>query len=73
MALKNCVRARLAERRHYLDPFRTVPIALLVTVADGLILESNPATRLLSGRKRSPTGASIARFFTQDRRAALLG
>ena len=66
--------ARCAERRRYLDLLAYVSDALLVTDVDGLILEASPAAaRLLSGSRRLRPGKPIARFFTGDRRVALLG
>ncbi len=72
--LKEYRMARHAERRRYLDLLAYVSDALLVTDVDGLILEASPAAaRLLSGSRRLRAGKPIARFFTHDRRVALLG
>lgn len=74
VALKGYALAQRTERRRYLNLFACVSDALLVTDADGLILEANPAAaRLLSGCERLRAGKSVARFFTHDGLAALLG
>ena len=74
VALKKCHHARHIERRQYLDLFASVPDALLVTDANGLILEANPAAaRLLSGSERLRAGKFVARFFTHDSQIALVG
>lgn len=53
-------------------PPRSVRTLDSPTNADRLILEPNPAARLLSGCERSRLGTLTARFFTQGRRVALL-
>ena len=77
--LKKYDLARRAERRRYLNLFTSVPVALLVTDAYGLILEANPAAALLlrgiapRGGPRLIIGSPATKFVAQDERAVLLG